>query len=620
MKQIFLIVFSFIIISGFAQDYKELIKNVPGLDKYPDASAVNVYTQIDINLHGDGSYSKHVYYIKKILNYKGKNRYSDLKIGYNDNFESVELGECFTIRNGEKISLPKEATHDNENFMTMVSPEFINKREKVVNFPAIEPNDFIVVDYIISSHPKTFFSGTEHMQEANPYIKKTFSITAEQSVKLNYLCDSAVVKFNKTINGHKVTYSWLVKDMPMIKPEKNSPSYSVVGKPVFYSVYSKWPEAIKMFFDRQNSVDYNTREVKALAKKVTKDTHSEIARIQAIYKYFQDNFLMKYSLKEDLLKPSPAKEVIARKYGTTQELTNLYIAMCKAVDAKVKLAYFIKPPEVEGIATFPSKAFIRIPVAEYNGTLISLSSSTIQFGYVNYEKGFYILSDDMSKMHTYLFDTKGLITKKIKITLGENGSAKASFDKVLRGSKDFSLRRQFKDETDKKRRIWFSSNISDKSIVLTSGPVFNNLKNPFANLEITYEADIQHFYRKQGNYNYFKLPERESIGINLAGDMRNNPFEIKNTVSIIEQYVIENIPSGASVIKPKTEIKKVFKVNGLEMIYEVSAEVRDGKIFITRKIFIPKTIISVEDYKAFYNFMSQVNKPLNNMVFINIPI
>ena len=54
MKKLITIIFSFLILTAIGQDYKTLIKNVPGMDKFPDASAINVFTKIDITIKKDG--------------------------------------------------------------------------------------------------------------------------------------------------------------------------------------------------------------------------------------------------------------------------------------------------------------------------------------------------------------------------------------------------------------------------------------------------------------------------------------------------------------------------------------------------------------------------------------
>jgi len=616
MKTIIIIIISFIFTGAYAQDYKELIKNVPGADKYPDASAINVFTKIDINLNADGTSKKHVFYVKKVLTYKGKSRYSDVKLNYDANTESIELGECFSIRDGKKIAIPKEAIHDNGTYLTMYSPEYINQRQKVVNFPAIEPNDFIVVDYTVSTKPKDYFSGIEQMQEDNPYLKKILNITFDDKQKLYYSYADGL-DFSTSKKDGKTTYTYTVKNMPAIKDEKNRPDFSVIGKPIFYTSKANWNEASKVYFDQFNSVNYNTKEVAELVKEYANSKMSDELKLQKIYAYIQDNYEFKYALKEDGFTPEKPEKVLNQKFGSTKELTALFIAMAKAANIEVKPVLLIWNTDIPEYKTYACREAISTVFAYYKGTLIGFQSQYMPFGTTWFEKAYLILNDNTGKLIDYKSDTRDLIQRTVNIKLNTDFTANASFTKTLKGKEDFMLRRNFKNQTEKKRKIWFTSDISDKSINVIGDPVFKNIDNYSNNLEISFKAVINNYYRIQDNYIYLKLPEAESIDISLSGKNRENPYEIGNTISVVEKYVFENIPEGYKVIKPKVTISNSYQDMNTKMYFSISSETDGNKVIITRRIFIPKSIITKDNYQNFAKFIGEIQKPLNNMVFLS---
>ena len=124
------------------------------------------------------------------------------------------------------------------------------------------------------------------------------------------------------------------------------------------------------------------------------------------------------------------------------------------------------------------------------------------------------------------------------------------------------------------------------------------------------------FYKTQDNYIYLKLPEPEDIDVTLTGKSRETPYEIRSTYSITEKYVFENIPDGYKVIKPKTAILNTYKDQKVQMTSEISSVTEGNKVIVIRKINIPKTIISKENYPKFAKFIGEIQKPLNNMVFL----
>jgi len=52
------------------------------------------------------------------------------------------------------------------------------------------------------------------------------------------------------------------------------------------------------------------------------------------------------------------------------------------------------------------------------------------------------------------------------------------------------------------------------------------------------------------------------------------------------------------------------------MYFKITSKKDGNKIIITREIMIPKTIISAANYTKFYTFISEIQKPLNNMIFL----
>ncbi len=616
MKKIIIILISIVFTGAFAQDYKELIKNVPGADKYPDASAINVFTKIDIDVTTDGTSKKHVYYVKKILTYKGKNEYSDVKLDYNANIETIELGECFSVRDGEKIAIPEEAIHDNGTYMTMYSPEYINERQKVVNFPAIEPNDFIVLNYTITRKPKDYFSGIEQIQEENPYLRKILTISVDENKELN-ISSPKGVEFSNSKNNGKITYTWDVKDIPAIKDEKNNPSYSIIGLPIFYSLEKNWNDVANIYFKQFTSVDYNTKDVALLVKDYANSKMMNELKLKKIYAYIQDNFNFKYAYKEDGFAPEYPDKVLNQKFGSTKELTALFIAMAKAVNIDVKPVLLIWNTDIPECKTITCSDAVSQIFAYYNGTIIGFQSQYMPYGVTWFEKAFLIFNDNTGNLVDYSLDNESLISRTVNVKLNADFTADASFTKVLKGREDYKLRRNFKNETEKKRKIWFTSDISDKSVNVIGEPEFKNIENYNSNLEISFNAKINNYYKTQDNYIYLKLPEPQNVDIQLTGNERKNPFQINNTFSVTEKYTFENIPVGYEVIKPKSEIVNTYKDENVEMSFSISAKKENGNVIVYRKIFIPKSIVSKENYPKFAKFISEIQKPLNNMVFMS---
>ncbi len=619
MKKLISIFLAVFYISVSAQDYKEYIKNVPGQDKYPEASAINVITKVDITLNKDGSFEEHIFYIKKILNYKGKNKYSDVKIDYNANFSTIDLGKCFTVRDNKKIRLPKEAIHNNETYMTTFSPEYINQRQEVINFPAIESGDFVVLNYTLKSKQREYFSGYEHMMEENPYLEKNLTIRTPKNVKLKYLYDNEKITFNKKEEKNQIVYSWKIKNAPLIKDEKNKPSYFIIGSPVYYSTADNWDHASKILFNDFNSINYNTNEVKDLAKKIISGINDNNSKLLSIYNYINKNFVFKISMTDDKFIPEPAEKILKQKYGSNKELTALFLALAKESGVNSCKPVFIlngNSQYLKQMREIPCKNFIS-DIAIYNdGKLISFSQKDYPYGFANTEKTYLIVEDKTSQVVEYKYNKDILINKTVNIKLNDDFSSDVSFETEYAGRKDYQLRQEFKDQTEKRRKIWFTSNIKDKSITVNKEPEFINIQDLNKPLEIKFNASIANYYTKQDNYIYFKLPEPEQVNLTMTGKTRENPYQIYNNIFIKETYIINNLPKDYKVIKPKNDINETYKDEKTEIKFSVSSKLTSDKLVIIREIHIPQAIISKDNYPKFYKFISNIQKPMNIMIFL----
>ena len=131
MKPILLILLILCILPVFADQIDDIIKDTAVNVSLENASALNLYTTVDWKIEEDFSYSKHVFYIKKILTYKGKKRYSDIKLQYYPDYESIELLQHFVISpDGNRLQIPDNQITDMNDRLTLFSPEYVNRNEK----------------------------------------------------------------------------------------------------------------------------------------------------------------------------------------------------------------------------------------------------------------------------------------------------------------------------------------------------------------------------------------------------------------------------------------------------------------------------------------------------------
>jgi hypothetical protein len=614
-----------------SEDYNKYTQNVPGLDAYPEASAINVYTDVKITVNSDKSYIYDVFYVKKILNYKGKKEYSDVKIEYDANFDSVEIGDCFTFNEkGEKKSIPKEALHNTENFMSVTSPDYINMREWVINFPEVEPGAFIFLNYKKICKRCDFIEGVEHLAEFNPYLNKKFTIISPITIPIyyDYKKDYSNLKFSKKTEGQNVVYSWDIEKTNCILEENDSPSLMIIGCPVAYSSAKDWQVMMSSEFKKLETGISVNNVIKKMTDSVIAGKSTPNEKLFAIYNFIANNFILKPIMLEYMdFTPQPLEKVIAQKYGSSRELTSLFISMAKAAginncEPAIALNENERFSELQlNVATRQS---FRHLLAYFDGMLISVGSNDMPFGFSGLENCNIIVGGNKPKIEKYLFPKIALISKIVKIKILPDKDADIDFSSVYHGSDDYKLRQEFRNETEQNRKIWFSENIGEKNLTVTEGPFFDNIEDLIKPLTIRFTAEGKNFYSGQDNYIYFELPQ-VSLPITITAKERKNPLQIFEDFHATDEYVITNIPKGYSVVKPSSNIHEVLtlgsekssdKSNPNKVEYNVNFKEVNGQLILSREIIIPQMLVQVEDFHKIKDFITKIHSPLNMMIFL----
>jgi hypothetical protein len=618
MKKIFIILLTIIPILVLAEfNYQDYLKSTPGLEEYPNAYAINVLTKVEMEIAADGSYDKHVSYLKKILTYKGKKKYSDISIVYDANHETIELGDCFTIdTEGNKIDLPKEAVHDSEHSLTVQSPEYINLRETIINMPAIEPGFSIVVNYTIHNKRQDYVGGIEHMMEENPYLKKRFQVTLPEGEPFYYDFPNDVeqLSFEKVQKDGNDVYTWKIEDSNFILAENNSPSLLITGCPIVYSTAKNWQELGGFLQEKFESNLVLTNKISEQTATVLEGLQSKKAKLTALYNYLAENYIIKpANLVDQSFVSQPPQQTFVQKYGSERDLIALFLTMAKAANIQE-----IYPAVILAENNMVSNLQVNNAVRNFfsqmavywEGKLLRIGDDKMPFLYAGVENANVLVLKEKPELVKYSYSSGYLVEKEIECDLQKTGSAQLSYKNIYHGSRDYQFRRNFKNEPPQKRMIWFAQNMSDKSSFIIQEPEFLHIDELEKPLQIHYATRNDDFYVEQDEFIYFKLPAA-GVPLQVSLNTRTTPFQNYEFFTLKETFVVQGLPEDYELLKPQ-ELSEVFE----DFNYNVQVEQSAGQLLVTRTIHFPQSIIPVQNYADFKKFISKLKQPLNMMVFV----
>ena len=626
IRIILLMTIIFLSLNLLADRIDDLIKDVP--DEYQNASALNVFTDVSITVEEDFSFKRHVFYVKKMLNYKGKKRYSDVKIRYNADFEEMELGHCFSIdTEGNRIEIPENQIHDMNDTESIMSPEYMNFREKIINFPQIEPGYFVVVDYTTISTRKEPVSGVEHLMETNPYLYKVFSIKFPKKLKPNYFADEDI-DFSKKEEGDFNIFSWQAKNTKIYKEEDNSPSLLHSGSPVIYSFYQNWQELAKSKLSKISDI-FIDDSVKDLAKKITYDCKTEKEKVLAIYKYMAENFNEKESYTAEVdFTPDQLLTIIEKKYGSEKELSALFIALLKSVGIEkiypaVTLINNDRFTDIQ--KKFAVNDFMDRICVFWQGDIFYPGNSYYPFAVTGKNSMNVLIGNKKNELIEYETE-KNLLTKKNYDYLIEGNSASVKITTEYDGVINYLTRRFFLEMPEAQRKIWFNQDVGDKSAMLVDGPNFLNFDKIDEKLKLNYTQNYNDLVVDQEPYIYFKLIP-PTIRMNISNDERENDFQVSDRIFFQEDFTI-NLKGLSNfddrrkdgfkynLLNDFNSFRESLPIDDQTAYYELNSKIDGENIIISRTVYIPETIIPVEKYDEFRQFILSIKNPVNNMVFL----
>ncbi|HXK49859.1 MAG TPA: DUF3857 and transglutaminase domain-containing protein [Clostridiales bacterium] len=593
-----------------AYDIDAIVKTAGTEKTYEDANAINVFTEVIYDLNDDGTFTHKVFYVKKILNYSGQSRYSDVDIEYDPGFEKVELVTTLTVTpEGEKLEVPENQIYDLNTDESLWSPEYVKHRKKVINFPQIGPGYFIVLEYTVTDTRKLPLSGIEHFQESNPYLEKNLIIKYPKGMEIKYYADKKLT-LKKDKEGKKTVLKWSVKDSPLIKNEPYSPDYIYSGTPVIFSFYKDWAQYNKDEFSK--IFKYETTDiVKDLAAEITSGLKTDDEKIKAIYTYLAKNFDSKYgyiSLMD--LTPEPLDKVIGNKYGSEREMTALFLALAEQAGVKgwkpalrIGNQYDQAREKFKGLVV---KDMIDAMYVYKDGLMLKPGEKSRPFAFSDaYEC--HIILPSKNEPVKYSFTEEPQVERTYDLSVsGNNVLIKVS--SLNRGQFDSWMRSFERFPEQERGKRFFEWTIRDNAAELTDGPYFDSFDDLTKPIIVSYGIKRSSAAAVQDDYTYYMVSEFENLP-DVSLTERTTDFYIGSR--IFNKYIYKIDGSQGKVINLADSYSE-FEFSGHKAYIKT---VLRGNEYTT-EYNIPEMLIPKEKYMEFRDFINPLKNQVNFSVFM----
>ncbi len=600
----------------------EIIKNTSELpEEYAELGAVNLVNNEKLTVHEDGSSEIHKFKITQIINYEGKKKLSDIVINYDPTNETLVLGEMYTVtKNYKKVSIPKNQSIEQDDELAIYSPSYVHNKNRIINFPKVEPGTYIITDYTIKTKYTYLLGGNELFEGEIPSLNKTKIIDYPKSMELNYEVVGNNIVEDKKVLGDRNILTFSSKNTKVLKREEAMPVNLLLDiNKVVYSFYKDWSDLGKEKIKSMDNIEISPK-VRDLSNEIVGDTEEKTDKIAEIYSYVVNNFTAQnIYLSQSDFKPLNLDQIIYQKYGSKIDLNALFIGLVRAQNIddvypviildsyKKSSPYQIKYPMNNSIYTVGTYVEGRIVLLNIRGNYLDAFDE--KTNYIskknNYLPQVYEQKIDYKENKNYLYKLEG-------------DGAEIDVNLEFKGARDNFIR-YYGEILPAQRKNLIDQDFGNSSTTVVGETKFGDFMDYKTPMKMSYSLKADNLVIDQDKYLYFTIPPVE-INLSLSLDKRNYNYQIYHEISTKETFRIDlsqnkNILGTSKFINDLNIIKE-FKIGDRNAKYRFISKQDKNIIDITREIYVPVGIIKKEEYREFKDFVLDIKNPIRDKVFI----
>lgn len=612
-----------------AHDILDVISNSPGQEDFPQAGAVILLAEEDVQINSDNTavYTNH--FIVKILNERGKQDFSEIVIGYDSTYEKVELEFARTIKpDGTFITVGDKNIRDVSKYLNF--PLYSNARAFIVSMPEVTNDCFIeyrVKVYRSRLIDKKHFILNYLLQINEPISKATFNVILPKGRKLRMnVLNKEFNDFNALLqpkiktSKENVIYSWEFENIPQVIPEPSMPALSEITSVIQLSTFDSWRQINDWWWGLTEDKIKINDAIREKIKEITGNDKTPLEKAQSIANFCaQDIRYVAVEYGQAGFEPHRAEEVFQNKYGDCKDQAVLLIAMLREIGMKAHPVLIGTQGRIILDEEFPTLIFNHaIAVLEYEGKFIFLDPTAET-------TSFFDLPTSDQDRKVLIVGADGPIIEKIPlfkpshnkvwyqtvINIDNNDSIEVERTVSSFGGYDAGQRYYFRYTMP----IIVEENLKQKVQSICPGGilgehVYKNAKDINKPIELYYKFSGDDFLAKAGRLRV--LPQLGSIGLGtVVKDKRKYKIDF-HRLEEIQTEIVFQLPDNFRVKYLPPSL--TYKMPWLDFINDYRLE-KDKIIFSEIKRFKVR-YVDADEYLEFKEFLEKLAKKLNQRVIL----
>ncbi|MFA5144825.1 MAG: DUF3857 domain-containing protein [Candidatus Omnitrophota bacterium] len=605
----------------------DILAGAPAAKEYPQAGALILSCDENIEVSSQGTQVSLLHYIVKILNERGKEDFSETRIEYDSTFEKVELEYARIIKpDGTVTDVGRRHIRDVSKYLNF--PLYSNVRVYIISFPEI--TEGAVIDYKLKVYNNQLINKKDFVlsyavQSHEPIIAAHFSIATPKNLPLNIkVINDEYNDFGAKLGplteerDGNLVYHWHFKDIPQIVPESNMPPDVQINPTLLISTFNNWQDIYDWWWALAKDKIKADEAIKNKVRELTRNAASREQKLRAVYNFCAQRIrYVAVEYGKAGYQPHSAEDIFKNKYGDCKDQAILLVTMLKEAGFSAWPVLIATKEYYNLNEDFPAVLFNHCIAA------VSLEDKIIFLDPTAQTCSFKDLPRDDQGRKVLIFRESGFKIEDTPMYPAEHNLIKQSLRIKINNNETISAQKTiftfgFYDQA---QRYWLlytqpeliQEMLKEKIQDVSIGAKLNkyniqNLDNLNAPIALDYDFQGAEYFTSAGSLRI--PPQLAFLDASLVAkdkrkyDLDFGVLDIKETILEIEMpscLAIKYLPDSVSEESPWLKFMVEYKY-------------KNNKIYFRQKVELKKNIISRAEYPDFKYFFEGLAKKIKQRI------
>jgi len=329
-----------------------------------------VYEQVRGHLRyaEDGSGSADAYARIRVQSYSGVQKVGQLVFNYDSASAQIEVRNVrVTKPDGKVVTAGPDAIQDLTSPIAQSAPTYTDLRQKHVVVPNLSPGDLLEYETFTTYRPLTPGKIWQYWDLVSNDVCLDEQVELDVSSKIAVKTSTTGADGPESRKqGDRNIWTWKTSNLPrgerpLALPSSNGfpdvksllkTSPRLYSRRIWITSFADWAEISAWYSSLERDRRVPSPEVRAKAEELTRDSHTDLERVRAIYNYVARNIrYVSLSFGVGRFQPHFATEVLAHQYGDCKDKATLFEAMLESVGVKASAALLQANGRMEEIPT-----------------------------------------------------------------------------------------------------------------------------------------------------------------------------------------------------------------------------------------------------------------------------